>query len=293
MTENQNKKFKVGVVLPGGGAKGARQAGALKAIEDDGRFEIVAISGCSVGALNGAFYTEYCSADKLISIWKNELKGNSSVYKHWFPLSVLQGFLFNRGLFNTKPLKKLIKKHISENGLLNSEITLIVNAVNLNKGMNVSFYNNRENFGKLLDLVYASAAFPIGFPTITIDNQEYTDGGVMEQAPIFELLEAEKDGTINALDYVFVIPTGNFYADEKKDIGKTLLGRILRVIELMDSEILMNDFLVSHHDQRVNLIFPEKIHVESSLSFEPKSIEKAIQEGYSTTKKMLLNINSQ
>ena len=48
----QNKR-KIGLVLSGGGAKGAYQAGIVKALADL-EIEIAALSGASIGALNGA-----------------------------------------------------------------------------------------------------------------------------------------------------------------------------------------------------------------------------------------------
>ena len=46
-----------GLALEGGGAKGAYQAGALKAIEECG-FEIGAIVGTSIGSFNGAMFAQ-------------------------------------------------------------------------------------------------------------------------------------------------------------------------------------------------------------------------------------------
>ena len=43
-----------GIVLEGGGARGAYQIGALKAVTEAG-IRIGAVAGASVGALNGAF----------------------------------------------------------------------------------------------------------------------------------------------------------------------------------------------------------------------------------------------
>ena len=47
------EKMKVGLVLSGGGAKGAYQVGALKALQELGT-TIDVVAGASIGALNGA-----------------------------------------------------------------------------------------------------------------------------------------------------------------------------------------------------------------------------------------------
>ena len=58
-----------GLVLEGGGAKGAYQIGAWKALREEG-VKIKGISGVSVGALNGALI---CMDDfeRAEEIWKN------------------------------------------------------------------------------------------------------------------------------------------------------------------------------------------------------------------------------
>jgi len=61
---------KIGLVLGGGGAKGAFAAGALKAIYDKiypKWFDIV--SGTSIGAFNGVL-ASLGQVDKMVSLWR-------------------------------------------------------------------------------------------------------------------------------------------------------------------------------------------------------------------------------
>ena len=70
-----NQKQGVGLVLSGGGAKGAYQAGVLRALNDM-QVPIGAVSGASIGALNGAIVaaapTQEIAARHLQELW-NEL----------------------------------------------------------------------------------------------------------------------------------------------------------------------------------------------------------------------------
>lgn len=63
---------KVGLVLSGGGAKGAYQAGVLRALAETG-IEVDVVSGASIGALNGAMVASAASvddaADRLKRVW--------------------------------------------------------------------------------------------------------------------------------------------------------------------------------------------------------------------------------
>ena len=61
---------KKALVLCGGGAKGAYQAGVIKALYDRGINKFNSIAGTSIGAINGYFlFTE--NVDKLEEIWTN------------------------------------------------------------------------------------------------------------------------------------------------------------------------------------------------------------------------------
>lgn len=66
--------MKVGLVLSGGGAKGAYQAGVLKSMASAG-IQIEAISGASIGALNGAIIAAApdtrTAAERLSEVWKH------------------------------------------------------------------------------------------------------------------------------------------------------------------------------------------------------------------------------
>ena len=62
---------KIGLVLSGGGAKGAYQVGVMQALEELGLASSVSsISGASIGSLNACLFLQYPITD-IIYIWKN------------------------------------------------------------------------------------------------------------------------------------------------------------------------------------------------------------------------------
>ena len=67
----------IGIILEGGGVKGAYQVGALKALQEI-NFEISGYAGTSIGALNAALIAQG-DYKKMINLWKdvsmNELIG--------------------------------------------------------------------------------------------------------------------------------------------------------------------------------------------------------------------------
>ena len=62
--------MKIGLCLCGGGAKGAYQAGVIKALYDRGISKFNSISGTSIGAVNGYFLFTG-NVEKLEEIWTN------------------------------------------------------------------------------------------------------------------------------------------------------------------------------------------------------------------------------
>ena len=70
----RNQSYKLGLVLSGGGARGAYEAGVTKYLAQEG-LEPDMYAGASVGALNGAFLASSASikigAEKLESIWRS------------------------------------------------------------------------------------------------------------------------------------------------------------------------------------------------------------------------------
>ena len=101
---------KIGLVLPGGGARGAYQAGVLKAFleisQKRSQFPFKIISGTSSGAINAAFLASeshifHRSVSHLVDLWSNF--SSNKVYKtdpitmlksslHWF-LTIISGGL--------------------------------------------------------------------------------------------------------------------------------------------------------------------------------------------------------
>ena len=72
MKKTKSRRPNIGLVLSGGGAKGAYQAGIVKALAEM-EAPISAISGASIGALNGAVAVSSASlsdaAERLEKLW--------------------------------------------------------------------------------------------------------------------------------------------------------------------------------------------------------------------------------
>jgi len=99
--------LKVGLVLSGGGAKGAYQVGVVKALVEMG-VQVDAIAGASIGALNGAVLAASPSLEegvrRLAEVWR-ELAAESPLQPNWPSyLNLLQSV----GLTYSSPLLGMI-----------------------------------------------------------------------------------------------------------------------------------------------------------------------------------------
>lgn len=197
-----NKEY--GLVLEGGGAKGAYQIGAWKALKEAG-IPIKGITGTSVGALNGALIAmdDFEKAEK---IWETirysrvmdvdddlmeQLKTSSLKDIAALGLSELipaaKKVLKDRG-FDIAPLRSLIEEVVDEEKIRNSEKELYVVTYSLSdrKPMVVNVKEVPE--GEIADMLMASA-YLIGFRREKLGGKYYMDGGGVNNVPIDVLIE--------------------------------------------------------------------------------------------------------
>lgn len=190
-----------GIVLEGGGAKGAYQIGAWKALREAG-VKIKGISGVSVGALNGAFICmdRLKSAEK---IWGNlkyskvmdiddELAGKllkldlkSLSFSDVF--SDIRRIVKEKGI-DVTPLRNLIKDTVDEDVIRDSARELFVTTFSITdrKLLNVDVKTMPP--GEISDILLASAYFPV-FRNEKLGGKKYTDGGGFNNVPLDVLID--------------------------------------------------------------------------------------------------------
>lgn len=172
--KTQQKSSHAGIVLTGGGARGAYQAGVLKALADIRTktntklvdpFRI--LSGFSSGAINTSFLATNSSdvdhgAERLYNLWSNLTSNNIYQTNAWSILKNSIGLLSTMilgkelplvgksfSLLNTNPLNKLLGKHIDclqiqRNIDQNLMDCLTVTATDFSGSLNVTFVQDRD-----------------------------------------------------------------------------------------------------------------------------------------------------
>lgn len=174
------------IVLSGGGACGAYEAGVWKALRKN-HIQYDIVTGTSIGAINGMLMVQN-DYFKCVQTWKtldfNQLYDDfpTSQNKKDIYLGYVQKVL--EGGINTSKMERLLTRLYNPKKLYHSPISFGVVAYNVTTKK--VKYVTRENTSKerLKDYIMASATcFPV-FQTKKIDNETFIDGGYYDNMPI-------------------------------------------------------------------------------------------------------------
>ena len=189
------------IALEGGGARGAWQVGAWRALEEAG-IRYNAVSGTSVGAINGALMAMR-DLHQAEQIWKDirfsqiinvddEAMGlimggsfeNLSQLKTAF--QTLKSIISDRGL-DVEPLRNMLAERVDEERIRNSGVEFYLTTVSVTdkKELEIDVRDLAE--GEIKDMIMASAYHP-AFKQAPIGGKTYADGGFYDSVPISALV---------------------------------------------------------------------------------------------------------
>jgi NTE family protein len=208
------------LVLQGGGALGAYQAGAYEALDEAGLLPDW-IAGISIGAINGAIIAgnpPKARIARLRRFWEQAsswLQGDPPVegthYREFFnymsaatvsaigvpgffeprvpPASVMPpGSPAALSVYDSSPLKGTLEELVDFSYLQQRHVRLSVGAVNVRTG-NFAYFDSFDNADIAPEHIMASGALPPGLPPITIDGEPYWDGGIVSNTPLQYVLD--------------------------------------------------------------------------------------------------------
>jgi NTE family protein len=205
------------LVLQGGGALGAYQAGVYQALHESG-IEPDWVIGTSIGAINGALICGNVPArrlERLRDFWSRvEQRGGEGVSPLLGAFSNLPANVatITRGIpaffvpnplawlgthlplgiesaayYSTAPLRATLTELVDLSVLDACVARLTVGAVNVADG-EMRYFDSRDEPVRL-DHVLASGALPPAFPAIRIGEDAYWDGGIYSNTPIEAVLD--------------------------------------------------------------------------------------------------------
>lgn len=299
-TENRPK---VGLVLSGGGAKGAAHIGVLKYIEEAG-IPIDYIAGTSMGSIIGGMYALGYSSDEILDIisnldwnrlisnnverkkvsFSNKNKSSTQSVTIPFSLNTDEEELQSRSFRNSLP-----KGIVTGDNLINLFNSLAVGysdsipfselptpficiATNLKNGE--ADILDRGVFTKSLR---ASMAIPVLFDPVKINNTPYVDGGLVCNFP------AEQCRAMGA-DYIIGVSMSPGLEENPNNLS-SILSQIKQL-----KEIITDKENAQYHEQCDIFIRPELKGV-GMLSFNAKSVARVTQSGYEAASKQMEKFN--
>jgi NTE family protein len=220
--KKKKEKPVVGLILPGGGARNAYQAGVLKAIGDmlpedtDNPFPV--ICGSSSGALNAVLLASSANrfregVDRLYGVYANFHVGKVFKTDAWtalksgvrWSMTFVLGWLRKsqpRSVLDNSPLRHLLERHIRFARIQQSIDSGDLHAVSITAsgyttGTSVTFYQGAESLtpwrrarriGQPTELtlnhLMASSAIPVLFPAVKLKNEYFGDGSMRQTAPL-------------------------------------------------------------------------------------------------------------
>jgi NTE family protein len=185
-----------GIVLEGGGARGAYQVGVWKALRELG-IDYQGVAGTSVGALNGAMMVQG-DFNKTLEVWSDitpskvvnvddelyEKVKNLKISTDDTPILLqrIKSILYNRGM-DTAPLHSLLRQWIDEKKIREAGMEFGIVTISLSDLTPLKLFLQDIPQGKLVDYLLASASMPV-FQRQRIDNRVFLDGGVYDNLPI-------------------------------------------------------------------------------------------------------------
>ncbi len=209
------------LILQGGGALGAYQAGVYQALGEGGVHPNWII-GTSIGAINGALIAGNPVGERITRLrafWDTiscddfetwlppalrhaqltrTLNGLRSVWvgdpgffrPRW--MAGFKGFdAENASFYDTAPLRRTLNKYIDFDYLNSGDTHLSVGAVSATQGEVVYFGTAQERLR--VDHILASSSLPPGFDATRVDGDVYWDGGVCSNMPLEKLIEESDD----------------------------------------------------------------------------------------------------
>ena len=283
---------KVGLVLSGGGAKGAAHIGVLKYIEEMG-IPIDYIAGTSMGSIVGGMYALGYSSDEILNIisevdWDRLISNKVERQKISYERKSE-----SRNQLITIPFSVGTDQHeLQSRSFKNSLPTGIVsgdNLINLFNSLSVGYsdpvdFNNLPipflciatnvlngekevlNKGVFSKAIRASMAIPILFDPVKIDNVLYADGGLVNNFP------AEECRAMGA-DYVIGVSMSSGLESDPENLTSVLS-------QVKQLKVIITDKDFDNYHKQCDIFISPELKGVGMLSFDAESVARVTESGY-------------
>ncbi|MDP2159114.1 MAG: patatin-like phospholipase family protein [Flavobacterium sp.] len=252
----------VGLVLSGGGSKGLAHAGVLQFLEEQ-NIKPTQIAGSSAGSIVAALYSLGKSPKEILSFFQ------SIYFFHW------KHFTFSKaGIIDSLSFKKYFTDVFGNVTIGELNIPIHVTATDMVKGKIKIFDRNTS----VVDAILASSAFPGIISPYVIDDNWYSDGGILNHFPT-DILQGRCDSMIG----VYVSPIQKI---EAKDLS-SIKAVTSRAFDLLTANTTMQKFTLCDW-----IIEPEELSNYSTFETNKIKMEIIFNLGYEAAKKSFPDFQS-
>jgi NTE family protein len=257
------------LVLQGGGALGAYELGAARALYEDGEFAPDVIAGVSIGAITAVLLARPARGLKpleaLEAFWQKvavpglvlpppfrqyaSVLGNPNFFVPRLDYLSLPSWT---NIYDTSPLRHTLEQLVDLDALAdrNAAPGLLVSATDVEEGQIEYFYSRGDRDGHggglSLDHIIASGSLPPSFPMTVIDRKSYWDGGLFDNTPLGAVLD-RLDSAVGVDRTVYVV---NLFPN-KAPIPRNFLEVTVRVQNLQFANKTSEDVKLLHRIDEV------------------------------------------
>jgi len=116
------------------------------------------------------------------------------VHGFYEPRRDVWSFLGWTNFYDTQPMLETLKEHVDFDSLNASETAFVITAVNRSSGELIRFRNHRHKGEAKIKIepshVLASGSLSPAFPATTIGNDDFWDGGIIDNTPLGDAIDA-------------------------------------------------------------------------------------------------------
>lgn len=254
------------LILAGGGGKGAYEIGVWKAMRELGADKkIRAVSGASVGGLNGALIVQgdydraehiwlTMTAEKILDPGKTSLLEDLKALVEKGPVEDAESML-KEGIFSRDGLIQIIRQELNVNKVAGSGIPCYLACFNVtaNQMDYINVTGMRQN--DMETILLATSALPGIFGPVRFGKSLYLDGGLKDNVPVRPLYHA------GYRDFLVVHLSSRSIVDQVEFPGASMI----QIIPSQDQ----GDFMTG------------------TLDFSAEGAKRRIEQGYSDAKSVL------
>lgn len=283
---------KIGLVLSGGGAKGAAHIGVLKYLEEAG-IPIDYISGTSMGSIVGGMYALGYSADEILNIisdveWDTLISNKVNRLKISYKrkqetCTQLVTIPFDFGASEDERKSKTFKNSLPTGVISGDNLINLFNSLSVGYSDPVDFNelpipfacvatNLLNGNASVMDKgifpksLRASMAIPIMFDPVRINDTLYVDGGLVDNFP------AEQCRAMGA-DYIIGVSMSPGLEQDPEKITSILT-------QVKQLKMIMTDKDFENYHEMCDIFISPDLKGVGMLSFDAESVARITQSGY-------------